>query len=360
MPSRILEFLVAVLSLTAACSQASPSAGDNVPTAEAAEAQTGEFGVYWPPQDPAAATATKTKALLAGLVTLKAQNVAVTGWVASIRIVLRRAPDEAGRKFWNARLAFPEYDWMSYVRVWDTEHRWLWPNLAYLLRLHGKERVERYGGVDPGKGVDNDFAAVLIRKYDSSGLIESEETKQAPLVSAEWHAVGVATADRQSVVHTAQSDEFTLHLGMPGEVRSGRAGIWLIYADFLGAKPPAAWPKEPEYAGGILAFFEARWAMSAEGRPEIHIKPMMPRQATGFEWERWALRTLASPDSKRTARLSDHAPPSQPARESEKPEKVEPDGPANGSQPIRSETNRTPPAAGSRRCVGRVTAPARK
>ena len=88
-------------------------------------------------------------------------------------------------------------------------------------------------------------------------------------------------------------------------------------------KPPAAWPKEPEYAGGILAFFEARWAKSAEGHPEIHIKPMVPRQATGFDWERWALRTLASPDSKRTAKLSDHALPRRPVRESEKPEKAE-------------------------------------
>ena len=349
MPSRIVEFLVAVLSLTMACSQAPPSSAENVPSAEAADAPSAQFGVYWPPQDPAAATATKTRALLDGLVTLKAQTVAATGWGASIRIVLSRAPDEAGREFWNARLAFPEYDWMSYVRVWDTEHRWLWPNLAYLLRLHGKERVERYGGVDPGKGVDNDFAAVLIRKYDASGQIESEETKQAPLVSAEWHAVGVATSEGQSVVHTAQSDEFTLHLGMPGEVNSGRAGIWLIYADFLGAKPPAAWPKEPEYAGGVLAFFEARWAKSAKGPPEIHIKPMVPRQATGFDWERWALRTLASPDSKRTAKLSNHALPRRPVRESEKPEKVEPDGPANGSQPIRSETNSTSSAAGFRR-----------
>ena len=268
-------------------------------------------------------------------------GVAAAGWVASIRIVLRRAPDEAGREFWNARLAFPEYDWMSSVRVWDTEHRWLWPNLACLLRLHGKERVERYGGVDPGKGVDNDFAAVLIRKYDASGQIESEETRLAPLVSAEWHVVGAATADKQSVVHAAQSDEFTLHLGRAGEVSSGRAGIWLIYADFLGAKPPGAWPNEPEYAGGILAFFEARWAKSAEGRPEIRIQPMVPRRATGFDWEGWALWTLASPDSKRTAKLSDHARPRRPVPESERPEQAnKPTAPNAGIDA--SVDNRTP------------------
>ena len=338
MPSRIAKFLVAVLSLTTACSRASSSAGDNPPGAEAADAQSGRFGVYWPPQDPEAATATTRRSLLDGLATLKVQSVPATGWVASIRVLLSRAPDEAGREFWNARLAFSEYDWMSSVRVWDADHRWLWPNLAYLLRLHGKERMDRYGGVDPGKGVDNDFAAVLIRKYDVNGQRESEDTRTTPLVSAEWHAVGVVAADRHSVVHTAQSDEFTLHLGMPGEVSSGRASIWLIYADFLGAKPPPAWPKEPEYAGGILAFIDVCWVKSAAGRPLIHIKPMMPRQATGFDWEWWALRTLATPDSMRTAKLSDHASPRRPVRESGKPEKVESDGASNGSRPIRPET----------------------
>ena len=338
-----------VLWWMAISSQGLAWGAENVPTAEGAEVQTVEFGVYWPPQNPAAATVPKTRALLDGAMTLQVQNLTATGWVASIRIALSRPADDAGREFWNSRLAFPEYDWMSSVRVWDADHRWLWPNLAYLLRLHGKERVDRYGGVDPGKGVDNDFAAVLIRKYDGTGERESEETRQAPLVSAEWHAVGAVKVDRQTVVHTAQSDQFTLHLGMPGEESNGRAGIWLIYADFLGASPPTGWPKEPEYAGGILAFFEVRWAKSAVRRPEIRIEQTAPRRATGFNWERWTLRTLASPDSKRTAKLSDHALPRKPAQEPEKPEKVEPDGAANGNQPMRSEPNPTSSAAGSRR-----------
>lgn len=277
-----------------------------------------EFGVYWPPQDPAAGTGPKTRALLDGAMTLHLENQAAVGWVASIRIVLSRAEDEAGREFWNSRLAFPEYDWMSYVRVWDVDRRWLWPNLAYLLRLHGNERVDRYGGVDPGKGIDNDFAAVLIRKYDGSGQTESEETRKAPLVSAEWHAAEGLKVDRQTVVHTAQSDQFTLHIGRPGEKNSGRAGIWLIYADFLGAPPPTGWPKEPEYAGGILAFFEVRWTKTATGRPEIRIVQTAPRRATGFDWQRWTLRTLAAPDTHSTAKLTDFGRPGRP------PEKVEP------------------------------------
>ena len=103
------------------------------------------------------------KPLLHGCVILRLEALPDRSLAARLRIILSRPSDETGRQFWNSRLAFPEYDWMRYVRVWDTSHQWLWPNLAYLLRLHGLERVERYGGVDPGKGVDNDFAAVLIR-----------------------------------------------------------------------------------------------------------------------------------------------------------------------------------------------------
>ncbi len=255
--------------------------------------------------------------------TLDVQNLAATGWVATIRIVLSRPADDTGREFWNSRLAFPEYDWMSSVRVWDADHHWLWPNLAYLLRLHGKERVDRYGGVDPGKGVDNDFAAVLIRKYDANGERESDDTRNAPLVSAEWNAVGALTLGRQTLVHTAQSDPFTLHVGMPDEESSGRAGVWLIYADFLGASPPTGWPKEPEYAGGILAFFEVRWAKSAARRPEIRVHQMAPPRATGFDWERWTRLTLASPDTHGTAKLSDRVLRNRSVRASGDREKVE-------------------------------------
>jgi len=325
-----------------------PSArgAQSIRTTVVPEDQTVTFRVYWPPQNPAAANEPKTRALLNGSVNLDVQNLVATGWVATIRIILSRPADDAGREFWNSRLAFPEYDWMSYVRVWDPEHRWLWPNLAYLLRLHGRERVDRYGGVDPGKGVDNDFAAVLIREYDDPGETESQGTQKAPLVSAEWHSVGVVKVDRQTVVHTAQSDQFTLHLGMPGEGSSGKARIWLIYADFLGAPPPTGWPKEPEYAGGILAFFQLRWAKGAAGPPEIRIEQTAPRRATGFDWERWTRRTLSAPDTHSTAKLTDFGLPGQPGRA---PEKVEQRGTANQSPPVRQETNQPSEAAGSGR-----------
>jgi hypothetical protein len=219
---------------------------------------------------------------------------------------LVRASDEAGREFWNSRLAFSEYDWMRYVRVWDADNRWLWPNLAYLLRLHGIERVERYGGVDPGKGVDDDFAGVLIRKYDASGRNEDEATRRAPLVAAEWYPVGVSTVvDKHTVVQTAESDEFTLHLGRADEPGQGQAAIWLIYADFMGTKVPETWPKALESTGGILAYFEAPWDLKAQPGHEIVLRQVVPRQSTGFDWEAWANRTRAARDSRMTAKLLD-------------------------------------------------------
>jgi hypothetical protein len=248
---------------------------------------------------------------------------------------LSRTSDEAGREFWNSRLAFPEYDWMRYVRVWDADHRWLWPNLAYLLRLHGIEGVDRYGGVDPGKGVDDDFAGVLIRKYDASGTNEDQATSRAPLVAAEWYSVGVSgEVDKYTVAHIAQSDEFALHLGRPDQNGQGQATIWLIYADFMGAKVPAAWPQKLEFTGGILAYFEARWDLKAQPGHEIVLRQLVPRQSTGFDWPSWADRTRAARDSRVTAKLVD-VPASQPGTS------VDSDGAANGKQPIRSDTNQT-------------------
>jgi hypothetical protein len=264
------------------------------------------FGVFWPPTAATNVPASGTKPLLNGVVVVRWEPSTDRSLVARLRIMLSRPSDEAAREFWNARLAFPEYDWMRYVRVWDKDNRWLWPNLPYLLRLHGLERVDRYGGMDPVKGVDNDFAAVLIRKYDESGAHEDQATERKPLVAAEWYPVGVPSpVDKQSIVQTAQSDEFTLHLGEPeGPVR-GVAAVWLIYADFMGAKLPAGWPKSPEFAGGILAYFELRWDVKAAAGREIRLEQLAPKRSTGFDWEQWAPWTRAAPDPKSTAKLTD-------------------------------------------------------
>ena len=111
--------------------------------------------------------------------------------------------------------------------------------------------------------------------------------------------------DKTTVVNKVNSDEFTLHLGKSEQPAAGQAKIWLIFADFLGAKPPPSWPKKPEYAGGILAFFEAKWNLTSDHRCEVQITQRAPKESTGFNWERWAARTRAVTNSMSTAKLLD-------------------------------------------------------
>lgn len=263
------------------------------------------FKVFWPPQDPAEPADRPARPLLNGDLVLQSQGLSDGTQVMRLRIILSRPTDEAGREFWNSRLAFPEVEWMRSVRVWDQEHRWLWPNLAYLLRLHGIERVERYGGVDPGKGVDNDFAAVLIRKYDADGTSESATTRHQPLVSAEWQPQGAINVDRHTFAAAARSDEFSLHLGRPRTPSQGTVAVWLIYADFMGARLPKGWPQTLEYAGGILSYFEVQWNREAGPNESVRVRHLAPRRATGFDWERWVTRTRSAQTPQATARLSD-------------------------------------------------------
>jgi hypothetical protein len=196
--------------------------------------------------------------------------------------------------------------------------------------------VERYGGVDPGKGVDNDFAAVLIRKYDESGTREDEVTQRGPLVAAEWYPVGVSgPVDRQTVVHTARSDEFTLHLGGTEGKARGKAAVWLIYGDFMGAKLPEAWPKALEFAGGILAYFEVQWDLNAGPGRQISLRQVVPKRSTGFDWERWVPRTRAARDPKSTAKVSDRATGKDDTSRSSQPGDVEPGVSTDAAPPHR-------------------------
>jgi hypothetical protein len=214
-----------------------------------------------------------------------------------LHVTLRRPDGEPDRIRWNEKLAFPEYSWMAQVRVWDRDGQWLWPNLPYLLRAHGEERVERYGGIDPGKGIDNDFAAVLIRplEHESTGADEPGPGPAAPpLVSAEWYPVDAESLDGSSIVHVARSDDFRVRV-LPGgrTPESGKLALWLIYADFLGASVPRNWPQDGEWAGGILAYFEVSWQQTANGEFEFGIEQLVPPTGTGFAWWTWSTGSSA-------------------------------------------------------------------
>lgn len=285
-----------------------------LPGAEPLADVTSSFEIFWPPQDPEKAHAASARPLLRGTLALQTDAETDQGSIIRLRVTLARPSTEDDREYWNSVLAFADVAWMDQVRVWDQDEQWLWPNLPYLLRLPGLERVQRYGGVDPGKGVDNDFAAVLIRKYDAQGVIESRETQTKPLVSAEWHPVGAASdteVDLHSVVHAARSDEFQLHVGGADAPDRGQFKVWLIYADFLRANPPPTWPAVREWAGGILAYYEIDWESSPERGCRGIVRQKRPPTDTHFEWSQWVVRTPGADRSQAEARLTD----ARPARE---------------------------------------------
>ena len=245
------------------------------------------FSVYWPPRDPQDNSPESAKPLLHGNLALDAKLAARGGVEVRLLITVTRPSEETNRQFWNSELAFADIAWMDEVRVWDADTKWLWPNLPYLLRLPGQERIERYGGTDPGKHVDNDFAAVLIRKYDARGKAEASETKDAPLVSAEWHAEGMTKTDLQTIVHVAKSDPFLLNLGADNRPARGQVKVWLVYADFLGTRPPRTWPQEREWAGGILAYFEIDWEKLPDHVCRGIVRHKRPEEGTRFKWDEW-------------------------------------------------------------------------
>lgn len=310
-----LALAVVVHVVSAGCHREETPTGERVEPltgAESLDRAACGFDIYWPPRDPQENPPASAKPLLRGTLTLAAKPAARAGAEVRLVVTVTRPSEEADREFWNSELAFADIDWMSEVRVWDADGKWLWPNLPYLLRLPGLERVERYGGMDPGKHVDNDFAAVLIRKYDPRGEAESPETEDAPLVSAQWHAEGTADTDRHTIMHVAESDTFLLHLGGENEPARGRLKVWLIYADFLGARPPRTWPRAGEWAGGILAYFEIDWETSPDHVCRGIVRQKRPEESTRFEWADWVVRRRGSDESEARVRLSDIAERARP------------------------------------------------
>ena len=266
---------------------------DHVPFEFAESMDHGEslFRVDWPPKDPTATRRLKVQPLLQGRLAVAAGRCDGLPCL-NVRVELTRADSESDRERWNRLLAFPEYDWMSRVRVWDGDHEWLWPNLPYLLKAYGIERQQRYGGVDPGKGVDNDFAAVVVKPVGAN-VVDPD------LITAQWSGPAGGTVDKRSVVHEAISDDLQWKIPVDGiGAKSGVVGVWLIYADFLESRAPDSWPDTPEFNGGVLAYFSIHWKLAADGRVTI-IKTLneIPPDATGVEWETWLEGTKAEENS---------------------------------------------------------------
>ena len=235
------------------------------------------FRIDWPPKTPAEANRLRVPPLLNGRLDVSTGDC-VGKSAVNVRIELTRGETEADRERWNRQLAFPEYDWMSRVRVWDADRKWLWPNLPYLLRADGIEREQRYGGVDPGKGVDNDFAAVVVRPLGA--LADDAE------VTAKWFGPPTGTVDKRTIVHRAFSQD--LQWNIPAESNSGVLGVWLIYADFLESPVPEGWPAGREFNGGALAFFSIHWAVDGDGKVTIgEIVHDVPPVLTGVDWQDW-------------------------------------------------------------------------
>ena len=248
------------------------------------------FDVYWPLIDPMVAQPAATRRLLAGQLTVLADNVDQADPRLGIRLSLLRDDDEESRRYWNSALEYREYNWMKRVRVWDTGRRWLYPNLSFLFKLHGVDRLDRYGGWDKGHAVDNDFGAVLIRSFDSTGRTESASTADKPLVSAAWHAGTDSESTRRTVVHRADSDTFVVHLlDVPPPCR-GQVKVWFVYGDFMNHPVPDTWPAEPDSDGGSLAYFQIDWQCEPGAPIDLQIAQQTP-EATRFDWRRWVGRS---------------------------------------------------------------------
>lgn len=295
-----LAIAVGLQLLCVGCDRAEPLTG-----AQSLDGAACAFDICWPPRDPEEPAPASTQPLLRGNLALTAQPAAKGGTEVWLVVTVTRPSEETDRQFWNSELAYADLAWMDAVRVWDKDGQWLWPNLPYLLRLPGRQRIERYGGTDPNKHVDNDFAAVLIRKYDARGDVESSETKDSPLVSAEWHADGLTNSGLYTVAHVARSDTFLLHLGGDDGPARGQFKMWLIYADFLGSRPPRTWPAEREWAGGILAYFEVDWETLPDGGCRGAVRHQRPKEGTRFDWAKWV--GPSSHQSQAAFRLSDIA-----------------------------------------------------
>lgn len=254
-----------------------------------------DFDINWPPR-PLEPRKPSRRSLLTGQLIVRGDTSQKTGPRITVAIVLTRPHrTDADREHWNAHTDFERYKhWMPYVRGRDAHGaEWLWPNLAHLFKIHGADRIQRYGGWDSGNRVDNDFGGVLIRKLDHQGA----QTTERALVSADWRP---ANADKDSmfnVTHTARSDTFTIGPEKTAP-SAGQARVWLVYGDFMTSRAPWTYASGPmkghrlkkEHDGGILLQFRIKWTRAPDSPLEFTITRETPGDDTGFDWRKWISR----------------------------------------------------------------------
>lgn len=270
-------------------------------------AVTAVFDVNWPVVDPAVGGGMGQR-FLEGELSVRCDGAGTDRVRAVIGVTLTRPhANEGDRAYWNRKTRFPQYaSWMPYV--WDADEKWLWPNVAYLFTIHGRDREERYGGWDRGHHDDNDFGGILIRKYDAAGEVEHADTREAgPLVSAAWRAVGVKDADRETVAHVARSEEFTVHLADAAAGGKGRIKVWFVYGDFMKFAMPKRWPKVRECNGAAIAFFDIDWSRRPGRAVTLTLSQKTPPPPTGFDWTAWIGRSGPGDTPVATSRLSDRS-----------------------------------------------------
>jgi RHS repeat-associated protein len=154
----------------------------------------------------------------------------------------------------------------------------LWPCLPALFNAKGV----RYGGWDPAKRIDNDFAAVVIQKYDHLG-----KKIGVPLISAQWYAdeARKGNLDKSKEVYTAISDEFDMHVS-DGE--NGYIKIWLVYGDIGGNTKVAETSR-----GGTIAEYQITYSylrgslFSSVGKVFVHLNHSEKASETGIDWDQW-------------------------------------------------------------------------
>ncbi len=270
-----------------------------------------DFDINWPPR-PLAPRTKSRRSLLTGRLNIRGDTSREDDPQILIKLTLTRPHgSEADREFWNAETEFRQYrNWMPYVRGRDAAGRqWLWPNLAYLFRARGYDRIDRYGGWDKGHSNDNDFGGILIRKLSDSGSVNSA----APLVSADWSSAGTQNAIRTDVVHTAESDTFTLRPDTPTGGACGSARLWFVYGDFMTWRAPWTYAAGPmkrrllkkEYDGGIIVQFRIAWRRCPRRQFKFTITQEIPCDDTHFNWRKWIGRKADWDTPKAEPRLSD-------------------------------------------------------